>query len=124
MLTDAGFNVVSEASDGAEAVEKFTETSPALVLMDIYMSAISGIEATKEIIAINPSAKIIICSGTGYDEDISAALAVGAKAVIFKPFYDEEVLETVRNILASRAMIIDSLSNAKPILLDLVHCLL
>lgn len=101
MLTDAGFNVVSEACDGAEAVQKFTETSPALVLMDIYMSAISGIEATKEIIAINPSAKIIICSGTGYDEDISAALAVGAKAVIFKPFYDEEVLETLRNVLAS-----------------------
>lgn len=101
MLTDAGFSVVSEACDGAEAVQKFTETSPALVLMDIYMSAISGIEATKEIIAINPSAKIIICSGTGYDEDISAALAVGAKAVIFKPFYDEEVLETLRNVLAS-----------------------
>lgn len=101
MLTDAGFNVVSEACDGAEAVQKFTETSPALVLMDIYMSAISGIEATKEIIAINPSAKIIICSGTGYDEDISAALAVGAKAVIFKPFYDEEVLETLRNVLAA-----------------------
>lgn len=101
MLTDAGFNVVSEACDGSEAVQKYSETKPALVLMDIYMSATSGIEATKKIMAINPSAKIIICSGTGYDDDISAALAVGAKAVIFKPFYDEEVLETLRNVLAS-----------------------
>ncbi|NVN98270.1 MAG: response regulator [Geobacteraceae bacterium] len=101
MLADSGFKVVSEACDGAEAVQKYSETKPALVLMDIYMSAISGIEATKEIMAINPSAKIIICSGTGYDDDIAAALAAGAKAVIFKPFYDEEVLETLRNVLAS-----------------------
>jgi len=101
MLADSGLTVVAEASDGDEAVLKFKEVAPALVFMDIYMPNKSGIEATKEIMSMNPAAKILICSGTGYDEDIDAALKAGAKGVIFKPFYDEEVMETVRNILAS-----------------------
>jgi len=101
MLADSGLTVVAEASDGDEAVLKFKEVAPALVFMDIYMPNKSGIEATKEIMSMNPAAKILICSGTGYDEDIDAALKAGAKGVIFKPFYDEEVMEIVRNILAS-----------------------
>lgn len=100
MLADNGFTVVAEAADGEEAVLKFKESAPMLVFMDIYMPNRNGIEATLDIMAINPAAKILICSGTGYDDDIDAALKAGAKGVIFKPFYDEEVMETVRNILA------------------------
>jgi two-component system chemotaxis response regulator CheY len=100
MLVDAGFTVVAEASDGAEAVAKFGEFAPDLVFMDIYMPNKNGIEATRDIMAVNPAAKILICSGTGYDDDINAALQAGAKGVLYKPFYDEEVMETVRNILA------------------------
>ena len=100
MLVDAGFTVVAEASDGAEAVAKFGEFAPDLVFMDIYMTNKNGIEATRDIMAVNPAAKILICSGTGYDDDINAALQAGAKGVLYKPFYDEEVMETVRNILA------------------------
>ena len=92
MLVDGGFTVVAEAADGDEAVLKFREFAPTLVFMDIYMPNKSGIEATRDILAIDPAAKIIICSGTGYDEDIDAALKVGARGVIFKPFYDEEVI--------------------------------
>jgi two-component system chemotaxis response regulator CheY len=65
------------------------------------MPNMNGIEATRDIMAVNPDAKIVICSGTGYDDDIDAALKAGARGVIFKPFFDEEVMETVRNILAS-----------------------
>jgi len=101
MLVDGGFTVVAEAADGNEAVLKFKEYAPSLVFMDVYMPDKNGIEATREIMAINPAAKVLICSGTGYDDDIDAALKAGARGVIFKPFYDEEVLETVRNILAS-----------------------
>jgi two-component system chemotaxis response regulator CheY len=100
MLGDAGLTVVAEASDGEEAVLKFRESAPTLVFMDIYMPNRNGIEATRDIMAINPDAKILICSGTGYDDDIDAALKAGARGVIFKPFFDEEVMETVRNILA------------------------
>jgi len=100
ILIDGGFTVVAEAGDGVEAVLKFREFEPTLVFMDIYMPDKSGIEATRDIIAINPAAKVLICSGTGYDDDIDAALKAGARGVIFKPFFDEEVMEIVRNILA------------------------
>lgn len=100
MLVNEGYNVVADASDGDEAVVKFREFAPSLVFMDIYMPTKNGIEAIREIISIDPAAKILICSGTGYEDDIDAALKAGARGVIFKPFYDEEVIETVRNVLA------------------------
>jgi len=99
MLVNDGFTVVAEASSGEEAVQKFREFAPSLVLMDIYMSGMNGIEATREIISIDPAAKILICSGTGYDDDINAAIQAGASGIIYKPFYDEEVMETVKNLL-------------------------
>jgi len=101
ILVDGGLTVIAEAADGAEAVLKFREFSPSLVFMDVYMPEKNGIEATRDIMAINPAAKVLICSGTGYDDDIDAALKAGAKGVIFKPFYDEEVMETVKTVLAS-----------------------
>lgn len=100
MLADAGYSVVAEAADGDEAVLKYREFAPSLVFMDIYMPSKNGIEAIRDIIAIDANAKILICSGTGYEDDINAALKAGAKGVIFKPFFDEEVMETARNVLA------------------------
>lgn len=100
ILAEEGYTVVAEASDGDAAVLKYREFAPSLVFMDIYMPSKNGIEAIREIISIDANAKILICSGTGYEDDINAALKAGAKGVIFKPFYDEEVLETVRNVLA------------------------
>lgn len=100
MLEDAGFTVVAEATDGDDAVIKFKEFAPTLTFMDIYMPNKNGIEALREIISLDSAAKILICSGTGYDDDIAAALQSGARGVIFKPFYDQEVLDTVRNVLA------------------------
>ena len=100
MLTQNGFNVIAAASNGEEAVAKFREFSPALVMMDIYMPVMGGIDATRQIVSLDPSAKILICSGTGYDQDIDAALQAGARGVVYKPFYDDEVLESVRKALA------------------------
>lgn len=100
ILTAEGFTVVAQASDGEEAVLKYKECTPSLVFMDIYMPVKNGIEAVREIIAADPNARILICSGTGYDDDIAAALQAGARGVIFKPFFDAEVMETVRTILA------------------------
>ena len=101
MLQKDGFRVVAEASGGDEAVEMFRKFSPGLVLMDIYMPGKNGIEATRDIIAFAPEAKILICSGTGYDDDINAAIQAGAKGIIYKPFYDEEVMGTIRTLLAA-----------------------
>jgi len=98
-LTKGGFNVVAEAARGAEAIALYVERRPALVLMDIYMPEMNGIEATRDLIALDPQAKIIICSGVGYDDDLNAALAAGAVGVIYKPFYEDEVIEAVKRHL-------------------------
>jgi two-component system chemotaxis response regulator CheY len=99
MLTKAGFSIVAEAACGAEAIALYRERRPALVLMDIYMPEVNGIEATRDLIALDPQARIIICSGVGYDDDLNAALAAGAVGVIYKPFYEDEVIETVKRHL-------------------------
>lgn len=101
MLQQAGLRVIAEASSGEEAVELYRQFSPELVLMDIYMPGMSGIEATREIMALAPAAKVLICSGTGYDDDINAALQAGARGIIYKPFYDEEVLQTISKLLSA-----------------------
>lgn len=100
ILTRAGLNVVAEASNGADAVEMYRKLSPSIVLMDIYMPEKNGIDSTRDIISIDQRARILICSGVGYDQDLDAAIQAGARGVVYKPFYDEEVLEAVRNALA------------------------
>jgi two-component system chemotaxis response regulator CheY len=99
ILVKAGFQVVADAANGADAVTLYRQHSPAIVLMDIYMPDKNGIESTREIMAIDPRARILICSGVGYDQDLEAAMQAGARGVIYKPFYDEEVVEIVRKNL-------------------------
>lgn len=99
ILTRGGFSVVAEASSGEEAILKYRELSPSVVLMDIYMDGENGIDATKDIMALDPASKILVCSGSGFDDDINAVMHAGAKGVIFKPFFDDEVLEKVRELL-------------------------
>lgn len=101
ILTKGGFKVIAEAANGADAVAMYRQHLPNLVLMDIYMPEKSGIESTREIMAIDPQARILICSGIGYDQDLDAALQAGARGVIYKPFYEEEVLENINNTLAA-----------------------
>lgn len=100
ILTKEGFKVIAEAANGADAVALYRQQKPDLVLMDIYMPEKSGIESTRDIMAIDPQAKILICSGVGYDQDLDAALQAGARGVIYKPFFDEEVLQSINKALA------------------------
>lgn len=99
ILEKDGFTVVAEAVDGIEAVNNYTIHRPEIILMDIYMPRSSGMDATKEILSIDRGAKVLICSGQGYDEDAQAALAIGARYVILKPFIKDEVLELVHKAL-------------------------
>lgn len=96
LLVKNGYSIAGEAADGDEAVMKCSECSPALVLMDIYMPKMNGIEAIKQILTADPSVKILVCSGTGYDDDINAAIAIGAKGIIYKPFYEDEIIATIK----------------------------
>jgi two-component system, chemotaxis family, chemotaxis protein CheY len=100
ILAENGFSVIAEASDGVEAVEKYSLHRPDLIILDIYMPQKNGFDATRDILSMNPNAKVLICSGMGYDDDVKAALAIGARDVILKPFIPQEVIEIISRVLA------------------------
>lgn len=99
ILTKNGFEVVGEAQDGSEAVEKYKELSPDLVTMDITMPEMDGITALKKIKGDNPSAKIIMCSAMGQQAMVIDAIQAGAKDFIVKPFQAERVIEAIQKAL-------------------------
>ena len=101
IFSEAGFEVIGEAQNGSEAVEKYTQLQPELVTMDIVMPEKSGIEALKEIVAIDGSARIIICSALGQESLIMEALEAGARDFIVKPFKPEKVIEVAQKVLSS-----------------------
>ncbi|CDQ40104.1 MULTISPECIES: response regulator [Virgibacillus] len=99
ILTKNGFEVVAEAQDGGEAVEKFEDVLPDLVTMDITMPEKDGISALKEIKAKHPNAKIIMCSAMGQQAMVIDAIQAGAKDFIVKPFQAERVIEAIQKAL-------------------------
>ncbi|ORJ62197.1 response regulator [Geothermobacter hydrogeniphilus] len=94
------FEVVGEAQNGAEAVERYRELRPDLVTMDIVMPLKSGIEALVEIIAEDASARVVMCSALGQESLIVEAVGAGAREFIVKPFQEAKVLEVARRVTA------------------------
>ncbi|OLO40903.1 two-component system response regulator [Alkalihalophilus pseudofirmus] len=99
ILSKNGFEVVGEATDGAQAVEKYKELSPDLVTMDITMPEMDGITSLKEIKKIDPNAKVIMCSAMGQQAMVIDAIQAGAKDFIVKPFQADRVLEAIKKTL-------------------------
>ena len=99
ILSKNGYNVAGEAENGARAVEKYAELKPDLVLMDITMPEMDGIQALKQIKASDPSACIIMCSAMGQQAMVIEAIQSGAKDFIVKPFQAERVLEAVKKVV-------------------------
>ncbi|HET7522126.1 MAG TPA: response regulator [Bacillales bacterium] len=100
ILTKNGFEIAGEASDGAEGVEKFKETQPDLVTLDITMPEMDGITALKEIKNINNEAKVIMCSAMGQQAMVIDAIQAGAKDFIVKPFQADRVIEAIQKALS------------------------
>jgi two-component system chemotaxis response regulator CheY len=100
ILIKNGFEVVGEATDGGQAVEKFKELKPDLVTMDITMPEVDGISALKQIKNMDPSAKVIMCSAMGQQAMVIDAIQAGAKDFIVKPFQADRVIEAIRKTLA------------------------
>ncbi|HEY4548930.1 MAG TPA: response regulator [Bacillus sp. (in: firmicutes)] len=100
ILTKNGYDVVGEASDGQQAVEKYKELHPDLVTMDITMPEMDGITALKEIKKINPGSKVIMCSAMGQQAMVIDAIQAGAKDFIVKPFQADRVLEAISKTLS------------------------
>lgn len=99
ILTKNGYEVVGEAQDGAQAIEKFKELLPDLVTMDITMPEMDGIAALKEIRKIDSNAKVIMCSAMGQQAMVIDAIQAGAKDFIVKPFQADRVIEAIKKTL-------------------------
>ncbi|PNR97307.1 chemotaxis protein CheY [Petrotoga miotherma DSM 10691] len=98
ILTKANYEVIGEASNGQEAVEKYQELKPNFVTMDITMPVKDGIQATKEIMKIEPNAKIIVCSAMGQQAMVIESIQAGAKDFIVKPFQPNRVIEALQKL--------------------------
>lgn len=99
ILSKNGYNVAGEAENGAKAVEKYAELKPDLVLMDITMPEMDGIQALKAIKGADPGAKIIMCSAMGQQAMVIESIQAGAKDFIVKPFQADRVLEAVKKVI-------------------------
>ena len=99
ILTKNGYNIAGEAENGLKAVEKYNETKPDLVLMDITMPEMDGIQALKKIKEMYPAAKVVMCSAMGQQAMVIEAIQSGAKDFIVKPFQAERVLEAVKKVV-------------------------
>jgi two-component system chemotaxis response regulator CheY len=100
ILAKSGFDVVGEAQNGVEAVEKYVELRPDLVTMDVVMPEMDGIAAVKEILAHDPSARIVMCTSMGQQALVVEAIQAGAKSFITKPFQPPKIVETLNKVLA------------------------
>lgn len=99
VLARGGYEVVSEARNGREALENYRQTRPDLVIMDITMPEMDGIRAVEAILQVDPAARIVMCSALGQNGPVMEALQAGALDFVLKPFVPEKVLEAVQNNL-------------------------
>ena len=106
MVESFGGKIVAEAADGAAALQQYTTHQPDLVLMDVTMPNVRGIEAVELIIAKHPNARIVMVSSVGSQDNVVAALQKGARHFVQKPVKPEVLYEVLRFVLA------DSLSKS------------
>lgn len=95
-------SVAGRAANGEQAVAMFRELKPDLVLMDLRMPVMTGVEAIGEIMKIDPAARIIVLTTYDGDEDIHRALKLGARAYLLKDVFREDLLTAIRDVYAGR----------------------
>ena len=100
-LTKNGYTDLYEAADGEQAIQKYSEVHPDLVIMDITMPNMNGLEALKAIRASDPEATIIMCSAMGQEGMVIEAIKSGARDFIVKPFKADRIVKTVSTILGN-----------------------
>lgn len=99
-LTKGGHEVIGEAADGAQAVEQFKSLSPDVCTLDITMPEKDGLEALRDILVLDPGARVIMCSALGQDAKVIESIKAGARDFVVKPFQPDRVLEAVDKALA------------------------
>lgn len=99
MIEQFGGQVAGEAGDGCTAITEYDRTHPDIVLMDITMPQMEGIEAAERIVRAHPDARVIMVSSVGYQENIVAALQKGARHFVQKPVKPEVLYEVVKYVM-------------------------
>jgi two-component system chemotaxis response regulator CheY len=108
MVESYGGKVAGEAGDGCTAITEFDRVQPDIVLMDITMPQMEGIEAAERIIRQHPQARIIMVSSVGYQENIVAALQKGARHFLQKPVKAEQLYDILRYVLGDDVVIVET----------------
>lgn len=99
ILEEKGYTIVGEASDGIEAIERYETLRPDVIILDITMPNMNGLDAMHRIFDFDKSAKIIICSALGQQQLIVEAIKAGVKDFIVKPFKPERILSAIEKAL-------------------------
>ncbi|ANZ38874.1 DNA-binding response regulator [Lentzea guizhouensis] len=97
-LTDNGITVVDEASNGAAAVELASELQPDVIVMDLNMPGVGGIEATRRIVAARPAARVLVLTMFDDDESVFAAMRAGARGYLVKSSRPQQIVDAVRAV--------------------------
>ena len=100
ILDQAGYEVVGEAETGLEAVERYKTLRPDLVMLEVVLPDLGGIDAAREIVAFDPDARILMCSALGQQTLKAEARQAGARDFVVKPFQPSRVLEAVQRVMA------------------------
>ena len=103
IVSSAGYEVIGEAGDGRAAVDLYTKLRPDVVVMDMVMPEMSGVDAVREIRKLNPMARIVMCSAMGQQQLVAEAENAGASGFITKPFTASRVLEALNELMNGRA---------------------
>jgi two-component system chemotaxis response regulator CheY len=99
-LVPNGFEIVGEATNGSEAVQKYAALRPDLVTMDITMKGMDGLQAAREILAQFPDARIVMVTALGQEKMLMDCIGIGVRDFVVKPFTPERILSAVKKALA------------------------
>lgn len=100
ILTQHSYDIVCEVTNGEDALLRYQIARPDVVIMDINLPKKSGMEAIKEIIALDPMAKIVVCTVMDQQSRIVEAVRYGARGYIVKPFKPKDLLDSIKNVLS------------------------
>jgi two-component system chemotaxis response regulator CheY len=99
IVSSGGYEVIGEADNGRSAVEMYATLRPDIVMMDMVMPELGGVDAVREIRAFDPAARIVMCSAMGQQQIVNDALSAGAAGFITKPFTPSRVLEALLDLV-------------------------
>ncbi|MDE7418003.1 MAG: response regulator [Lachnospiraceae bacterium] len=99
MIEPEGYTVAGEAGNGVEAVQKYMELQPDVVMLDITMPEMNGVDALKRMKEYDPNARVIICSAMGQQAMVAQAIQNGAKDFIVKPFEKDRLIAALKRVL-------------------------